>query len=154
MGSHERPGADRSARGPQKQCLDAGYYVTEILQKSLLPSLARVASTSSVLMKKIVPRDVAANLTARRYTGAHVQGSPKVVPRERGGLLGQEHITRELTGPQSNRKFLGNTESGARQSRFLLQRSAAHGASQSSRHGLTSSLVRCVTWWLACPSVW
>ena len=41
---------------PQKQSVDAGYYVTEILQKSLLPALAREGSTGSVLTKKMVPR--------------------------------------------------------------------------------------------------
>ena len=40
---------------PQKQSFDAGYYVTEIVQKSLLPSLAWNTSTSSVLTMKIVP---------------------------------------------------------------------------------------------------
>ena len=41
---------------PQKQRVDEGYYVIEILQKSLLPSLARAhASTNSVLIKKMVP---------------------------------------------------------------------------------------------------
>ena len=32
---------------PQKQSVDAGYYVTEILQKSLIPCRARDASTDS-----------------------------------------------------------------------------------------------------------
>ena len=40
---------------PQKQSVDTKYYTTEILQKSLLPSLARTASTGSVLRKKMVP---------------------------------------------------------------------------------------------------
>ena len=40
---------------PQKHRVDEGYYVIEILQKSLLPSLAWDASTSSVLLKKMVP---------------------------------------------------------------------------------------------------
>ena len=40
---------------PQKQSVHTGYYVTEILQKSLLPSLARDASTGSVLTKKMMP---------------------------------------------------------------------------------------------------
>ena len=65
-------------------------------------------------------RNVTANLPATRCTGAHVQGSLTVVPRERGGLLGQEHMARERTGPQSIRKSLGNTERGARQSKALL----------------------------------
>ena len=40
---------------PQKQSVDVGYYVTEILQKSrLLPSLAWDASTSSAMTKKMV----------------------------------------------------------------------------------------------------
>ena len=46
--------------------------------------------------------------------GAYVQGSLTEVPTERWGFLGQEHMARELTGPQSNRKSLGNTESEAR----------------------------------------
>ena len=75
-------------------------------------------------------QDVAANLPPRRCTSAQDQGSPTVVPRERGGLLGREHMARELAGPQSNRISLGNTESGVRQSRALLQRLAAHDASQ------------------------
>ena len=40
---------------PQKQSVDAGYYVTEILQKSQLPSLVGYATTFSVLTKKMVP---------------------------------------------------------------------------------------------------
>ena len=40
---------------PQKPSVDAGYYVTEILQKSQLPSLVRDASICSVLAKKMVP---------------------------------------------------------------------------------------------------
>ena len=47
-------------------------------------------------------RDVAANLPSRRCTGALVQESPTLVPREREGLLGQKHMTRELSGPQPN----------------------------------------------------
>ena len=38
----------------QKQSFDAGYLVPEILQKSLLPSIAWDTSTGSVLTKKIV----------------------------------------------------------------------------------------------------
>ena len=41
---------------PQKQSVDVDYYVTKILEKSLLPSLARTASTGSLLDKKMVPR--------------------------------------------------------------------------------------------------
>ena len=41
---------------PQKQLVDTGYYVIEILQKSLLPSLAWDASTCSVLTEKMMPR--------------------------------------------------------------------------------------------------
>ena len=44
--------------------------------------------------------------------------------------MGQEHMTRELTGPQPYRKSLGNTESTAHQSRALLKHSAARGASK------------------------
>ena len=40
---------------PQRQSVDAKYYAREILENSLLPSLARTASTSSVLKKKMVP---------------------------------------------------------------------------------------------------
>ena len=40
---------------PQKQTVDTKYYTTEILEKSLLPSLTRTASTGSVLQKKMVP---------------------------------------------------------------------------------------------------
>ena len=40
---------------PQKQPVDADYYVTEILEKSLLPSLTRTASNGSVLQKKMAP---------------------------------------------------------------------------------------------------
>ena len=40
---------------PQKQLVDARYFVIQILQKSLLPSSARDASTSSVLTKKMLP---------------------------------------------------------------------------------------------------
>ena len=40
---------------PQKQSVDAGYYAIEILQKSLLPSLARDAITGLVLTKKMMP---------------------------------------------------------------------------------------------------
>ena len=39
----------------QKQLVDAGYYFIKIPQKSLLFSLERDASTSSVLTTKIVP---------------------------------------------------------------------------------------------------
>ena len=39
---------------PQKQSFDAGYYVTEILQKSLLLSLTWDTSAGSVLTKKMV----------------------------------------------------------------------------------------------------
>ena len=40
---------------PQKQTVDTQYYTREILENSLLPSLARTASTGSVLEKKMVP---------------------------------------------------------------------------------------------------
>ena len=40
---------------PQKLSFDAGYYVTEILQKSLHPNLAWDTSTGSVLTKKWWP---------------------------------------------------------------------------------------------------
>ena len=40
---------------PQRQSVDAKYYTREILENSLLPSLARTASTGSVLKKKMVP---------------------------------------------------------------------------------------------------
>ena len=40
---------------PQKQSVDAGYYVTVILQTSQLHSLVQDASTCSVLTKKMVP---------------------------------------------------------------------------------------------------
>lgn len=40
---------------PQGQSVDSEYYVTEILEKSLLPSLNRNASTGTLLQKKMVP---------------------------------------------------------------------------------------------------
>lgn len=40
---------------PQRQSVDTEYYIGEILEKSLLPALARTASTGSVLQKKMVP---------------------------------------------------------------------------------------------------
>ena len=41
---------------PQKQSVDADYYVTEILEKFLPSSLACTASTGSLLEKKMVLR--------------------------------------------------------------------------------------------------
>ena len=115
--------------GPKRQSVDAGYYVTEILQKYVSqPCAGRQHRLGSD--EENGARDVTANLPATLCTGAHVQGSLTVVPRERGGLLGQEHIARERTGPQSIPKSLGSTESGARQNKALLQCPAAHGASQ------------------------
>ena len=40
---------------PQKQSLDAGYYVIEILQRSPLPSIALDTSSGTVLTKKMAP---------------------------------------------------------------------------------------------------
>ena len=55
VGRHECPGSDRAARSTQRQSVDAKYYAREILENSLLPSLARTVSTGSVLKKKMVP---------------------------------------------------------------------------------------------------
>ena len=46
---------------PQKQSVDSEYYVTEILEKSLLPGLSRAAITGSVQERKIVPELSTAN---------------------------------------------------------------------------------------------
>ena len=59
---------------PQKQSVDAGCYVTEILQKSPLPSLARDASTGSILTKKMMP--------GRSLPIFQQDGAPAHTPRE------------------------------------------------------------------------
>ena len=40
---------------PQKQTVDAEYYVTKILKQSLPPALSRSDTTGSVLQRKMVP---------------------------------------------------------------------------------------------------
>ena len=115
---------------PQKQLVDAGYYVIDILQAEVSASQpCAVRQYQLGFDEEKGARDVAAKFSAVRCTGAHAQRSPAVVPRELGGLLGQKHMTRELIRSESNQKYLGNTESGARRSRAPCQSSAAHGAS-------------------------
>ena len=130
-GGHESPGAGRSARGPPKAVCGSRLLChrdpAEVSASQPCEGRQHLLASD----EEICARDVAANLPARRCTGALVQGSPTLVPRDRKGLLGQEHMTRDLTGPQPNRKSLGNTESGAHQSRALIQHSAARALHKS-----------------------
>ena len=58
---------------PQKQTVDTQYYTREILENSLLPSLARTASTGRVLEKKNGAWDVTGHLSARRSASSYFQ---------------------------------------------------------------------------------
>ena len=56
VGRDACPGVDRAPYiAPQRQSVDAKYYIRQILENSLLPILSRTASTGSVLKKKMVP---------------------------------------------------------------------------------------------------
>ena len=98
-GGHERPGADRFAHGPPKQSFDAGYYVTENLQKSRLSSLAWDTSTGSVLTKKMVP-GILLPIFHQDGASAHTSMEAQQWCQENVKVLGHKHMTRELTRSQ------------------------------------------------------